>query len=73
MVLNRRKVWMVEDIEKIRAELQLPPFRERQILRDLHVPILRTWQAQGIFANIAERPEDNRIIDIVYLRRFEGN
>src|SRR4029077_3047113 len=51
-IANRSEVRVVEDIEEIRAELQLPAFRKGNVLRKLHIPILRTRQAKSVFAYI---------------------
>lgn len=65
----RRKVRVVEDVEVLGAELNLPAFGDQNVFGDLGIPVGGVGQTQDVLANIAEGAKDG---GVVYPRQFGG-
>src|SRR5260370_9143951 len=68
--LRSLKVGVVEQIEKLRAELQIHPFPEAKALVYAQVPLLQVRGAEGIAAEVAiglgiGRQCERRLVEIV--------
>ena len=51
---------MVEDVEVLRPQLELPTLGKVNVLGELHVPVERARQTQRVLADISKCAEDLR-------------
>src|SRR5581483_1018358 len=67
------EVYTVENVEKLRAELQLPALAQRDVLEQAHVPGRLAGEAETCFAGVAELAQrgqyERRWINVVHARR----
>src|SRR5467141_2368095 len=68
----RRERRVVEDIEVFCPQLNSPALRDRDILRDLHIPVGGARQTENILADIAERAKNRRVVAACSRRRTAG-
>ena len=54
---GRAELRMIQQVKELRAEVQIQAFRDGDLLRQVHVPVVDAWRAQRVAPQVACAPE----------------